>query len=121
VILVDTSVWIDHFRSMNTLLVSALEVGDVLTHPFIIGELACGNLRNRQELLTRMNRLPAAQRATDDEALFFIRRYSLMGRGIGLVDVHILAGALLTHDTELWTSDKRLAEVADELDIKFHP
>lgn len=89
----------------------------MLTHPFVIGELACGNLRNRQAILALFQELPRATTSTDDEVLSFIDQRSLMGRGIGYIDVHLLASAILSHST-LWTNDKRLATVAEEMGLK---
>ena len=100
-ILVATSVWVDHLRSNEPALVSALESGVVLTHPFVVGELACGNLKNRVEVLALLQDLPAAPVATDAEALAFIEARSLMGRGIGYIDVHLLASAALAGDIQL--------------------
>jgi predicted nucleic acid-binding protein len=119
VILVDTSVWIDHFRSTDPVLVAALEAGEVLMHPFILGELACGNLHRRQETLELLNNLPTAPVATGPEASVFIERGSLMGRGIGYIDVHLLASVALTGTGRLWTRDRRLAALAAELDLSF--
>jgi predicted nucleic acid-binding protein len=119
VILVDTSVWIDHLRSGEPLLVAALEGGRVLMHPFVLGELACGNLANRSEVLELLGGLPAAPSATDPEALEFIERRTLMGRGIGYIDVHLLASIALSGDARLWTRDRRLAAVATELEVAF--
>lgn len=116
-ILVDTSVWIDHFRRIEPRLVAALEQEDVLVHPFVIGEMACGNLRNRRGILALLRRLPEAPRATDDEALAFIERRSLSGRGIGLVDLHLLASVVLYGTARLWTSDRQLAQVAADLEV----
>lgn len=107
-ILVDTSVWIDHFRRGNRELVEALEREDVLTHPLVIGELACGDLKNRAEVLHLLAALPVAPIATDDEALLLIEKRRLMGRGIGYIDVHLLASVALSADARLWTLDKRL-------------
>jgi predicted nucleic acid-binding protein len=115
VILVDTSVWIDHLRSGDAALGEALTDGDVLMHPVILGELACGNLRNRTELMALWRELPAAREATHDEVLSLIERRQLMGRGIGYVDAQLLAAALLTPATVLWTRDRALARVAKEL------
>jgi predicted nucleic acid-binding protein len=117
VILVDTSVWVDHLRAGLPRLADLLEGGQVLTHPFVLGELACGNLRNRREILDLLAGLPAAPRASDDEVLAFIERHSLMGRGVGYVDVHLLASAFLATDTRLWSHDGRLASVAADLDV----
>lgn len=116
-ILADTSVWVDHLRSGNAALEAALENGDVITHPFVIGELACGNLRDRRELLGLLDALPSAPVATSAEALGFIERHRLMGRGIGYVDVHLLASALLAGDARLWTLDRRLAAIASALKL----
>ena len=116
-ILVDTSVWVEHLRRGVPELVVHLEAGAVLVHPFVIGELACGTLRARDEVLTLLGRLPAVPRATDHEALDFIKRHELMGRGIGLVDVHLLASAALAADASLWTLDKRLHAVAGSLQL----
>ncbi|MGH2634373.1 MAG: type II toxin-antitoxin system VapC family toxin [Tepidiformaceae bacterium] len=119
-ILVDTSVWVDHLRSNDVRLASALEAGSVVTHPFVVGELACGNLQNRTEVLALIQQLPTAPVATDAEALAFIEAGSLMGRGIGYVDVHLLASAKLANDCRLWTRDRRLAAVAAELDVAIY-
>ena len=94
-ILVDTSVWIDHLHRAEQTLVQALEAGQVLMHPFVVGELACGHLNNRQEVLTLLQALPAAPIASHPEVLGFIERRGLMGRGIGYVDVHLLASVAL--------------------------
>jgi predicted nucleic acid-binding protein len=119
VILVDTSVWIDHLRSGEPLLVAVLEGARVMMHPFVLGELACGNLANRSEVLELLGGLPAAPTATDPEALEFIERRTLMGQGIGYIDVHLLASIALSGDARLWTRDRRLAAVATELDLVF--
>jgi len=116
-ILVDTSVWVDHLRDGAPALAAALEQGRVLTHPFVLGELACGNLKNRGEVLQLLGELPAAPMATDPEALDFIERRALMGRGIGYVDVHLLASVALAGTAQLWTRDKRLAAVAADLEL----
>lgn len=118
-ILVDTSVWIDHLRSGEPGLVMALEGGRVLMHPFVLGELACGNLENREEVLKLLRDLPAAPTATDPEVLGLIERRALMGRGIGYIDVHLLASAALSDVGRLWTRDRRLAATATELELAF--
>lgn len=118
-ILVDTSVWIDHLRSGEPALATALEGGRVMMHPFVLGELACGNLQNRREVLRLLNALPAAPTATDPEALDFIERRALMGRGLGYVDVHLLASTALAGDARMWTRDSRLDAVAAELELVF--
>src|SRR5581483_12222553 len=114
-ILVDTSVWIDHLRQGDPDLVRALEAGEVLGHPFVVGDLACGNLSSREEVLKLLRALPQAPVATVDEALAYIDRRALMGRGIGYLDVHLLASAALAGTATVWTRDKRLAAVAQEL------
>ena len=115
-ILVDTSVWVDHLRSRNEALISLLEVDQVLTHPFVVGELACGRIRNRQEILRHLNVLPSATVARDEEVLAFVEARRLFGRGIGWVDVHLLASAVLSH-AGLLTMDRRLGRVAGAIGI----
>jgi hypothetical protein len=117
VILVDTSVWVEHLRSGNALLADELGAGRVLAHPFVIGELACGTLGNRREVIGLLGRLPAVPTATHAEALDFLERRALMGRGIGFIDVHLLASVALAAPARLWTRDRRLATVAAELNL----
>jgi predicted nucleic acid-binding protein len=114
-ILVDTSIWIDHLRAGGDLLSKLLNAGLVLTHPFVIGELALGEMRQRETILEALSNLPRAELATDAEVLGFINGQSLFGRGIGYVDVHLLASVRLTGGAQLWTRDNRLRSVADEL------
>lgn len=114
-ILVDTSVWIQHFQNSDPRLVAALNDEDVLTHPYVIGELACSNLRNRNEILDLLRQMPSAPVASDAEALGFIESRRLVGRGIGLIDVHILASTALSDSATLWTHDKRLDAIAGSL------
>lgn len=116
-ILVDTSIWIDHLRAGDKVLVALLDSRRVLIHPFVIGELALGNLRQRQAVLAFLRNLPQADKATDHEALQFIERHALAGLGIGYVDVHLLASTLLTAGSSLWTSDKRLSSIAERLGL----
>lgn len=116
-ILVDTSIWIDHLRSGDSRLGALLQNGDVQAHPFVIGELALGNLTRRQEILGLLNNLPLARTATDSEVLAMIEARQLFGLGIGYVDAHLLAASLLTTGTGLWTRDKRLASVAVQLGL----
>lgn len=118
-ILVDTSVWIDHLRAGDAELATLLNGSQVLMHPFVLGELACGNLRNRTEVLALVKDLPRAALATDEEVLFFIERHALMGRGIGYVDAHLLAAVTLGGGTRIWTRDKRLRTVADALALAY--
>ena len=114
-ILVDTSVWIDHLRSTNQQLVTLLTNNSVLAHSFVIGELALGSLRNPEALLGSLVRLPRALMADDAEVLQLIHTRNLAGLGIGYVDAHLLASTLLTPHASLWTYDKRLAAVASRL------
>jgi predicted nucleic acid-binding protein len=117
VILVDTSIWVDHLRAGNRVLADLLDAGMVLAHPFVIGELALGNLRQREVVLNALSDLPQARVATNAEVLHFIDSHALFGRGVGYVDIHLLAAARLTAGTELWTSDKRLQSVAVQLGL----
>ena len=119
-ILVDTSVWADHWRAANTRLSDLLIDGQILTHPFVIGELACGQFRQRAEVLTLMNNLGQTPPVTHDEALAFIDSHRLMGTGLGWIDVHLLASAALTR-TQLWTRDNRLLRAARRLGIGYAP
>jgi hypothetical protein len=113
-ILVDTSVWVDHLRNGNDALSERLLKDEVACHPMVIGELACGNLKRRKELLALLHALPAIERVSDDEILFFIEQQRLSGRGLGLVDMHILASCVI-FQTPLWTLDDRLQQAADGL------
>lgn len=101
------------------MLADALEAEDVLVHPFIIGELACGEMKHRREVLRLLATLPLSTVATDEETLLFIERRHLMGKGIGYIDAHLLASVTLTDSAQLWTRDKRLAAIAAELEISF--
>jgi predicted nucleic acid-binding protein len=115
-ILVDTSVWVAHLRAGKIGLEQFLNDGQVVCHPLVIGELACGNLKNRAEILTLMQALPAAVQAEHEEVLVFIENHRLMGKGLGYIDMHLLASALLS-DVPLWTLDKKLSEIAAKLGI----
>ncbi|MDZ7804958.1 type II toxin-antitoxin system VapC family toxin [Thiohalophilus sp.] len=118
-ILVNTSVWVDHLRVGDATLEELLNHTRVLMHPFVLGELACGNLRNRGEVLQLLGDLPQATVASDEEVLFFIERHMLMGRGIGYVDAHLLASVTLSSSTQLWTRDKRLRATAETLNLAY--
>lgn len=111
-VLVDSSVWIDHFRNTEPLLVSLLQNNSVLVHPFVRGELALGNLPQRQTILGLLDNLPQAPVVFTDEINPFIEAHALFGLGIGLVDVHLLASVQLAMNATLWTRDKRLLAVA---------
>jgi predicted nucleic acid-binding protein len=116
VVLVDTSIWVAHLRHGGIGLEALLESGRVVCHPFIAGELACGNLKNRPEIISLLQRLPEAIQARHEEVMQFIENYSLLGKGLGFIDMHLLASARLTGDT-LWTLDKRLNEAAKKLGV----
>lgn len=117
-VVVDTSVWIDHLRKASATLAILLEGGEVSVHPFVVGELACGNMKNREEILALLHSLPEAPRAEDNEILFFIDRHSLAGRGLGLIDMHLLASSQLA-EQPLWTKDRRLQAAAESLGLDF--
>ena len=116
-ILVDTSVWVDHLRRDDPKLAGLLDQGLVLTHPFVIGELALGNLAQRHAILGDLTNLPQAKVASDDEVLRFIDRRHLYGGGIGYLDAHLLAATQLTPGARLWTRDKRLLSAATALSL----
>ena len=117
-VLVDTSVWVEHLRRGESRLADLLHESEVLCHPFVAGELACGNLRNRREILSLMSALPLAQKAEDDEVLEFIERNRLQGKGLGLVDMHLLVSCAKTQQP-LWTLDTRLARSAAALGLRY--
>ncbi len=117
-ILVDTSVWIDHFRSGNRQLQDLLSDGDVVCHQFIIGELACGNISNRKEILALLSSLPMVIQASHQEILSFIENKKLMRKGIGYIDVHLLASAFLSN-AYLWSLDKRLNDIAIGMKVGY--
>jgi hypothetical protein len=117
VILVDTSIWVDHFRQTNVRLAALLNNSEALTHSFVIGELALGNMANRSTLLSLLRNLPRAPLADNDEVLELIDRRSLHGAGIGYVDAHLIAATLLAAPASLWTADKRLQSAAARIGI----
>lgn len=116
-ILVDTSIWIDHLRADDETLDELLFGERVLVHPFVIGELALGNLRRRDAFLADLNGLPKARVATDPEVLRFIDRHELFGLGIGYIDAHLLVAVRLTMGATLWTRDRRLQTIAAHLGL----
>jgi hypothetical protein len=117
VILIDTSVWIDHLRKNEAGMRGLLGRGQVLSHPLVIGELAMGSFKRRDLLLRELSALPSAKVAEDDEVLRFISKHFLFGLGIGYIDAHLLAAVRLTPGTLLWTRDKRLSEIANKLGL----
>jgi predicted nucleic acid-binding protein len=112
VILVDTSVWVDHLRARDNILIQLLNADRVIMHPFVLGELALGNLPRRSFILGTLRLLPQTVTASHAEVLNFIEQYRLVGLGIGYVDAHLLAAAKLTAGASLWTRDKSLHDVA---------
>ncbi|MFQ5963884.1 MAG: type II toxin-antitoxin system VapC family toxin [Candidatus Scalinduaceae bacterium] len=117
-LLVDTSVWVFHFREGNAKLINLLNNGYVICHPFIVGELACGHLKNRYEILSLLQTLPMAIQAEHEEVLLFIENNRLMGKGLGYIDIHLLASAVLTR-VPIWTLDKKLNEISKKLALGF--
>lgn len=118
-ILADTSVWVDHLRRGDTRLVDLLESASVLMHPFVAGEIACGSLADRKTVLELLQDLPTTAVAEFDEVLSFVEHHRLWGKGIGYVDVHLLAAVALTNGATLWTRDKRLRAAAQGLGCAF--
>jgi predicted nucleic acid-binding protein len=117
VILADTSVWIDHLRHGDPALAASLEDAQIVVHPYVVGELALGSLKNRATLLKLLSDLPQALVASHSEILELIERRSLFGLGLGYVDAHLIASALLSAGTRLWTRDRRLHEAALSLGL----
>ena len=117
-VIVDTSIWVTHLRQGSRQLEKLLVEAEVMCHPFIVGELACGNLKNRTEIISLVQSLPMAPTIEFDDFLFFIDRNHLMGKGVGFVDIHLLASAQLA-GVPLWTADKRLKSAADQLELSF--
>ena len=115
-VLVDTSVWVAHLRQGAIGLEDLLLGGRVVCHPAIVGELACGNLRNRSEIISLLQRLPGAIQAGHEEVMRFIEHHGLMGKGLGYIDMHLLAAARLT-GVALWSLDKSLNEAAENLGV----
>jgi len=115
-VLVDTSVWINHLRADNPKLKALLLEIEVVSHPFIIGELACGNLKNRKEVLSLLETLPSSHVVSAGEFHHFLEQHTLMGKGIGFVDIHLLASAKLSR-IRIWTEDKNLKKVARNLNL----
>ena len=117
-ILVDTSVWIKHLREGEASLAQLLEQGLVACHPFIIGEIACGGIKNRNEIISLLNHLPSTDILDHSDIMEFIEYRKIMNKGIGYIDVHLLASALVS-ETPLWTFDKALKRVANQLSIEY--
>ena len=117
-ILVDTSVWINHLREGDQNLSHLLEQGLVACHPFIVGEIACGGIKNRQEIINLLNDLPSTEILDHSDIIDFIESRKIMNKGIGYIDVHLLGSALVS-DTPLWTFDKALRKIAIQFSIGY--
>lgn len=116
-ILADTAIWIDHFRRKDLRLSELLDAGLIVIHPFIIGELALGQLRQRDQILPLLESLPVIASASQNEVLAFITSHRLYGQGLGLIDVHLLASLHLQPGSRLWTRDRRLANAAKAMGL----
>jgi predicted nucleic acid-binding protein len=119
-ILVDTSVWIDHLQRIDPFLQKLLLDGRVVCHPMVIGEIAVGSFKQRELILDKLRTLPRVISADHEEVIHFISRHSLFGSGIGYIDAHLLAAVRLTRGTSVWTRDKRLQQAAEGLSVAFH-
>ena len=115
-VLVDTSIWIDHFRNSNEELKKLLIAGQVCIHPFVIGELSCGNILNRKEILTLLRALPRIDMVLDEEVFILIEDKKLYGKGLGFIDIHLLASTII-HHVRIWTGDKHLHRLSEEFGI----
>ena len=117
-ILVDTSVWIDHFHHSDEGLKELLLSNQVCIHPFILGELCCGNISNRKEVLSLLRTLKSIDLVLDEEAFMLIEERKLFGKGLGFIDIHLLASALI-HHVPIWTRDQSLKRIAGELGVDY--
>ncbi|MYB38657.1 MAG: type II toxin-antitoxin system VapC family toxin [Gammaproteobacteria bacterium] len=118
-ILADTSVWIDHLNRPDDRMTALVDAGQVLLHSLVIGEVALGNMANRRPRIAELRKLPKIEELDNDTVIAKIEEHELMGRGIGFVDAHLICSALERDGTRLWTHDRRLHEVADELGVAF--
>ena len=118
-ILVDTTVWVDHLRNPEVGLSNLLDANNVFMHPMVIGELACGYLKNRKQVLENWRSLPTISELSHDQVISLIDAHNLMGRGIGFIDMHLLCSVLNYPGSQLWTRDKKLNPVANEFNIAF--
>ncbi len=119
-LLIDTSIWVAHLRSGNHPLKKTLYHGEALCHPLIIGELACGTIKNRDEIISLLQSLPLAEVAENDDVLKFIEINHLMGLGLGFIDMHLLASALLSKNP-IWSLDKKLNSVSARFNLNYCP
>ncbi len=120
-ILADTSIWIDYFRSGKSDIRPLLDAEQIFMHPLVLGELTCGSIHDREVNLRFLRGLPESRVAMHDEVLHFLERHRLMGRGIGFIDVHLLASAAITDGTSIWTKDLRLRAAATDLELAYRP
>jgi len=118
-VLVDTSVWIDHFRAEKEILADLLRHSRVLIHPLVVGELACGNLENRSTVIGYLTDLPSSPVAKHDEVMEFIAMRKAYGKGVGYADMHLLASVILAPGVMLWSADKRLVRLAEDHDVSY--
>ena len=119
-VLVDTSVWVRHLREGDSDLEQLLNNGELMCHPYIVGELACGNMKNRHEVISLLQLLPLATLARHEEILQFIEMNHLMGKGLGYIDIHLAASAVLS-GVPILSYDKKLNEVSEGLGIRYDP
>lgn len=120
-VLVDTSVWVDHFRNCNDALIQLLAFDLVMMHPMVLGEIACGTPPNRAQTLSDLEKLQQTQQASVRELIAFVERERLFGIGCGLVDLQLLASTMMTAGVELWTLDKRLSVLAERFGVMYQP
>jgi predicted nucleic acid-binding protein len=120
-VLVDTSVWVNHFRELNQGLIDLLDCDSVLIHPMVLAELACGTPPSRTSTLAYLSALQQSQQASLSEAMDFIEREKLYGQGCGIVDMILLASTLITPGAELWTIDKQLSSMAEKFGVMYCP
>ena len=118
-ILVDTSVWVDHLRNPEPDLIEQLNANNVMVHPFVIGELACGMLPDRVEVLRKLSMLPHIEQAAQEDVMSTIELVGLMGRGIGFIDAHLICSVVGSSGVSLWTRDQRLSRIAAELGVAY--
>lgn len=119
-ILADTSVWVDHLRRADPLLATLLRQERIAMHPMVIGELCCGSLKNRARLADLWQEMPRLAEVSHSQAMRFIEQHQLMSRGVGFIDVHLLAAVAAVRGAQLWSTDNRLAGIAEELGLAFH-
>lgn len=120
-ILIDTSVWVEHLRGKTEVVEELLAANEVLTHPFVVGEIACGNLTNRGEIISMLSKLPALPVTDDSLVLYFIEQNRLAGMGIGYIDAHLLASVVLEPPTRVLTLDKRFRAAAEAMELAYYP